>query len=393
MTRTSTKSLIAVLTAAVLLATGASLSFAERIETYDLKPGKKIVVELEDGGSIQVVGWNKSEAEITFSDQWRDLDDYETDIEETKYGLKISAELVAGENSNTSLLVSLKVPRQVDIEFSTMGGCIQLEDIEGTFTGKTMGGNISIEDLKGDIEIKTMGGEIKVLDSELDGKIHTMGGPVLVKDVVGDIRASSNGGNVRYINVRRKSGRVSGPRRIDREDADVTGKTVQISSMGGSIDVDEAPDGAVVFTAGGEIDIKDADKFVEAQTGGGDISIEFGSGRVEASTGAGDIDVDIKSDTKEDGDVTLVTGTGDVTLTVPPGFSMELDIDLGYTRNSDRDYRIISDFEFDEERTQEWDREYGSPQKHIYGTGIIAGGRHLIRIRTVNGDVRIKKGK
>lgn len=396
MNRVSTKSLIAMLIATALLMNGASLSFAERIETYDLKPGKKIVLQLEDGGSIKVVGWDKSEAEIAFSERRRNLDDYEINIKETNYGLKISTELLDHDHSNTGLRVKLKVPRQVDIEFSTMGGGINLEGVEGTFEGKTMGGGISILGVKGDVNIKTMGGGIEVLESELDGKIHTMGGSVLVKDVIGDLRASSNGGNVQYINVRREDGTISGPKlfsRVEREDADLTGETVQISSMGGSIDVDEAPDGAIVFTAGGEIDIRDADKFIDAQTGGGDISIEIESGWVKAITGAGDIDVIIRSDTKDDGDVTLLTGTGDITVTVPSGFSMEFDIDLGYTRNSDRDYRIISDFDFDEERTSTWDSSNGTPRKHIYGTGTIAGGRHTIKITTVNGDVRIKEGK
>jgi DUF4097 and DUF4098 domain-containing protein YvlB len=393
MNRTTTKYLTVLLIVAVLLTTGASYSFAERTESYDLSPGQKIEFDLEDGGSIEVVGWDKSEAEITFSDRRRDLDDYEIKIKETKSGLKINVELSSRNKNYTNMHVTVRAPRQVDIEFHTAGGGISLEGVEGTFTGKTMGGAISIEDVKGDVKITTMGGEIEVIDSEVDGKIHTMGGPVLVKDVIGDIRASSNGGNVQYINVRKKGGGIRGPKRIDREDIEVTGETVQITSMGGSIDVDEAPDGAIVQTAGGEIDVRGADQFVDAQTGGGDIYIQVESGWVKARTGAGDVDIKIETDTKKDGDVTVFTGTGDVSVTVPSGFSMELDIDLGYTRNSNQDYRIISDFDFDEERTQEWDSDHGSPRKHIYGTGEINGGRHLIKIRTVNGDVRIKKGK
>jgi DUF4097 and DUF4098 domain-containing protein YvlB len=389
----STKGLSALLIATVLLMCGASYSFAERTENYDLSPGQKIEFDLEDGGSIRVVGWDKSEAEITFTDRKRDLDDYDIRIKETKYGLKISAELASRRDNYTNLRVKVKVPRQVDLEFHTAGGGIAMEGVEGTFTGKTMGGGISIADVKGDINIKTMGGSIEVTESEVDGKIHTMGGSVLVKDVIGDLRASSNGGNVQYINVRKKGGGIRGPKRIERDDDGVTGETVQISSMGGSIDVDEAPDGAIVYTAGGRIDIRNADQFVEAQTGGGDIYIQVESGWVEATTGAGDIDIVIRDDAKGDGDVTLLTGTGDVSVTVPSGFSMELDIDLAYTRNSNRDYRIISDFNFDEERMNHWDSNNGTPRRHIYGTGTIGDGRHTIKIKTVNGNVRIKKGK
>ena len=394
MKRTSPKGLIVLMVVAVLLMIGATYSLAESIGNYDLSPGQKVVFDLEDGGAIYVLGWSESQAEITFSERHRDLDDYDIRIKETRYGLKISASIAhRGRNNYTNLRVKVKVPREVDIEFFTAGGSISMEGVEGHFSGKTMGGSISIEDVKGDLEIKTMGGSIEVTDSEVDGKVHTNGGAVLVKNVVGDLRASSNGGNVQYINVRQKSGGVRGPKHLDRDEHGLTGETVQISSMGGSIDVDEAPDGAIVQTAGGGIDIRDADQFVKAQTGGGDIYIQIESGWVKATTGAGDIDVVIKAEAKDNGDVTLLTGTGDVSITLPSGFSMELDVDLAYTRNSDQDYRIISDFDIDEERTSKWDSDHGTPRKHIYGTATIAGGRHKIKIKTVNGDVRIKMRK
>ena len=78
-------------------------------------------------------------------------------------------------------------------------------------------------------------------------------------------------------------------------------------------------------------------------------------------------------------------------IELPAGLSVEFDIDLGYTKNSDRDFKIISDFDLDQETTDEWDYSNGSPKKHIYGTGKIAGGRHLIKIKTTNGNVRITK--
>jgi DUF4097 and DUF4098 domain-containing protein YvlB len=379
--------------AALLLAAGASSAPSDLVKSYDLPKGKKIVFDLEDGGSIHVSGWDEAKVEITFSDKHKDIEDYDIRVDETKFGLKINAALAHRKDHYTNLRVDVRAPKQVDIEFRTAGGAISLSGVEGAFSGKTMGGSISIEDVKGDLNIETMGGEIEVLDSEVDGKVHTMGGPVLVKNVVGDLRAASNGGNVQYLNVRRKSGDVRSLRETNRGDRELTRETVQISSMGGSIDVKEAPDGAIVQTGGGEIDIQNADRFVDAQTGGGDISIHTESGWVKATTGAGDIDVVIRSDTKDEGDVSLITGTGDVTITLPAGFSMELDVDLGYTRNSDRDYRILSDFEIDEEHTDKWDSSQGTPRKHIYGTATLAGGKHKIRIRTVNGDVRIRKLK
>jgi DUF4097 and DUF4098 domain-containing protein YvlB len=147
-------------------------------------------------------------------------------------------------------------------------------------------------------------------------------------------------------------------------------------------------------TGGGEIHVENADRIVQARTGGGDIDIHIVGGGVEAWTGAGDVDVVVDKDNgEEDGGVTVFTGLGDVTLKLPSDFSMKLDLDISYTRDSGQDCRILCDRDFKEERTDEWDYSNGSPRKHICGTGSIAGGRHTIKIRTINGEIHIEKNR
>ena len=379
-------------------------SFAfKRTETFDLSPGQKIVFDLKPGGSIDINGWDKPKAEITFSFDG-DMDDFEWTFDKTSYGLKITASLAHKRAYNSGFNLQLNVPHKIDVDFFTAGGNFTLKNVEGNFEGKTNGGGINLEGVKGNVDIKTNGGAIKVIKSEVDGKVHTNGGGVLVRDVAGNLSSSTNGGAVTYKNVSRKNGKANDPGHPDNS-KDV----VHITTMGGAIDVDEVPYGAVVYTGGGSIQINNtdnfveaktgggsirinnADKYVEAQTGGGSIDISIKSGKVEATTGGGDIDVTIEQDTKNDGDVTISTGAGDVTITVPPKFSMELDIDLSYTRNSLKDYDIKSDFDFKIEKTDKWDYSQGSPRKHIYGTGKVAGGRHKIKIRTFKGNVEIKK--
>ena len=163
-------------------------------------------------------------------------------------------------------------------------------------------------------------------------------------------------------------------------------------TAGGGIHVDEAPEGAVVKTGGGDIDIRKASRFVRAETGGGNIDIEIASGTVTARTGAGDIDVRVEGGLGDGRDgIGLFTGYGEVTLILPGDASLELDLDLTYTRDSSRRYKITSDFEVDIRPTQNWNTEHGSAQKHIYGTGTINGGKHRVIVRNVNGNIRIKK--
>src|SRR5262249_299153 len=162
---------------------------------------------------------------------------------------------------------------------------------------------------------------------------------------------------------------------------------------GGEINVDSAPSGADVKTGGGRIHISSARGFVKASTGGGRIDIDAVDGWVKASTGAGAVNVTVTGDGSEGRhDIYITTGTGEVTLTVPANFSMEFDLKLGYTR-ADRQYQIVSDFDMDKQATSDWSSEEGTPRKYIFGTGSVAGGKNKITIKTVNGNIYIKRGQ
>jgi DUF4097 and DUF4098 domain-containing protein YvlB len=200
-------------------------------------------------------------------------------------------------------------------------------------------------------------------------------------------------------------------RNVTNRRGDSTKDEVHISTMGGNIEVDDAPSGADVQTMGGNISIRSASKFVKAKTMGGsieigqangtvnvttmggDIQIDSVDGTVQATTMAGDINVTLVGDPeKRDRAAKLKSMSGDVALTVPSSLSMGVDITLAYTRESSRDYKIISDFPIQLDSTKEWDHSQGSPRKYIYGTGTIAGGKNKLKIETVNGDVYLKKG-
>lgn len=166
---------------------------------------------------------------------------------------------------------------------------------------------------------------------------------------------------------------------------------VYIRNAGGALKVEKAPAGADVRTGGGNIRIRSANKFVKATTGGGDITIDAVDGWIKATTGAGDIRVTMVGD-PEVGKrhITLSTGTGGIYVTVPKALSMDVDIELAYTKNKSGKYKITSDFRLQEEKTDTWDDTQGTPRKYIYGKASIQGGRNKIKIRTVNGDVHLR---
>lgn len=344
--------------------------------SFRVSSGKKLVIDLKTGGSVEIRGWDQDEVSIQADRNGDDLQNYEVEISEVSEGVRIHSHHV-GPNRRTyssNLELKIKVPRRFDVSIETMGGGVTIEGVEGEFTGKTMGGALNLSNVKGTARLTTMGGNITLKSSELDGSLKTMGGRVLFEDVTGDVKGSSMGGNVVYKNVTNRSGKS-------------TGDEVHISTMGGAINVDSAPAGANVHTMGGKIHIGSASRFIKAKTMGGDINIDSVDGLVEATSMAGDITVNQTGE----GNVTLVSFKGDITLVVPAGLSMEIDIQLAYTQNSSRNYKIISEFDIKQEETDQWEYEHGSPRKYIYGRGSIGGGRNKIKIETINGNVYLKR--
>jgi DUF4097 and DUF4098 domain-containing protein YvlB len=362
----------------------------EATREFQASTGQTLTLDLESGGSIKIMGWSQSGIVVSYNRGGPDGKQVRVEFEESGRGLKVKSYLEDPRGSHsTDVDFEIKVPQWFDIELDSMGGGLELSGVEGHFSGKTMGGSLVLSDVRGEAKLTTMGGEIRLTNSELDGSLKTMGGEVLFENVIGDVTGSSMGGNVRYKNVQRRSGDLASPARLD-DDADITAETVQISTMGGAIEVDDAPEGATLHTMGGDIRVSDAARFVSAKTMGGDILIESVDGWVKATTMGGDVMVTVVG---QGGDVRLRSYSGNVTLVVPPGFSMELDLEIAYTRNSSQSYEIVADsIEFQRSETSEWDYDNGSPRRYIRGKSS-SGGANRVRIKTVNGNITITEGR
>ena len=165
--------------------------------------------------------------------------------------------------------------------------------------------------------------------------------------------------------------------------------------MGGEIHVDDAPNGADVHTMGGDITVKNASKYVKAKTMGGEIEVDAIDGWVKATTMGGDITVVMTGDASgPDHSVELSTMGGEIELTLPKNIDADFDVHLIYTKDSRKDYEIKSDFDLKiEEKSKDWDYDKGEAKKEIIGTGKTGTGKHNIFIKTVNGDITIKKSK
>lgn len=396
MSRSTKTAAFAALSALIVL--GAALSPDPEIQTREIpvSPGGLLTINLESGGDVEIIGAGVSAARVEYSVRDDEVGYYNTIVNPTKGGLEIKTQLERHVQNSRGIDFKITLPKKFNIELESMGGDLTIENLEGSFSGKTMGGELVLRGVRGSARLVTMGGEIELSDSELDGYLKTKGGEVLFRNVTGEIDGSSEGGRVRYENVKDRSGRYRAPEQIS--ESGLTSKTIVISTMGGEIDVDGAPEGAKVHTRGGPVQVTNARKFVQATTMGGDIRIKVEDGWVDATTVAGDITADIKTGLGGgDEGIRLESKAGDIVLTIPAGLSLKFDLTIAYTKNSDQSYRIVSDFPVEEERTQNWeypehgDRSDGNARKYIYGRGSIGGGTIDAEIKTVNGNITIRK--
>jgi hypothetical protein len=290
------------------------------------------------------------------------------------------------------------VPRRFDIHISSGGGQLILADIEGTFDGETGGGGFRIERAQGAARLSTGGGDIKVTESTLEGVVSTGGGAVLLSRVRGGLRGESGSGPV----VRADAG---GVRTGDLSGLTVTGDAItvdegkvvaagvlHVSKAGGAITLDAAPVGAYVSTGGGDVRIGRSAGFVSASTGGGDVSLGPVAGSVKVSTGAGAVYVWISDAEAPEQLVDIVAGVGEVVLDLPPGLSARFELESGYTESFGRRTRIDSEWSLVQSETTFWDDARGqTPRKYVRARGEAGRGGPLIRVRTTNGNITVRR--
>ncbi|MCH8327895.1 MAG: DUF4097 family beta strand repeat protein [Candidatus Marinimicrobia bacterium] len=350
---------------------------------FKVKPGQELRVDLETGGTVTVKGWKQNKVSVTARSQWGDSDDIELDVKKTSYGVLVATstpfswrEFGWGSNS-PDIDFFIRVPAKFDVDLKSHGGDLNISGIEGHFEGETMGGDLELSDLKGEIDLSTMGGDIELSDASVTGRVHTMGGDVTLNNVSGGVKASTMGGDIHY-----KGGKNA-----------IMSEPIRVSTMGGDITLSDVSAGGVVKTMGGDIIIKNAGKHISARTMGGDIEISALDGSVTATTMGGDVYIRMVGDvTKNAHDVELTSKGGDVTLIVPENFSMEVDITIRFNRRRANRARIDSDFDLTITEEIGEDTRW-SNRNTIYGKGVFSGGKHKIKITTINGIVTLKKGR
>jgi beta-lactamase regulating signal transducer with metallopeptidase domain len=166
-------------------------------KTIDASRGDRLVLDLETGGNIVLRGWDEPRVRmraLLAGDDWRDT---RVSLERTGRGLRLTSEF-SGSSSNRSTrhAFELWVPRGINVELSSAGGSVAINNVNGEFRGHTGGGSLVIEGASGTARLSTGGGNVRVTNSRLDGRVSTGGGEVTLSNVSGNLVGSSGSGPV-----------------------------------------------------------------------------------------------------------------------------------------------------------------------------------------------------
>ena len=187
----------------LLLAASPALAGDSVSRTFDFPSGGMLVVDVESG-HVEIRTGNGSEITVEVSVERGDLDDYvDLSFNQTGDGLEIIGKKPRGgrRNHDGGIEYRITAPSRMDLEVSSGGGHIQIEDVEGQVEVSTGGGHVKIQDIMGDLDVRTGGGHLEI--GRVDGTlfVKTGGGHVEVDDVRGDVEASSGGGHIEVGNV------------------------------------------------------------------------------------------------------------------------------------------------------------------------------------------------
>lgn len=348
--------------------------------------GERISIDLRPGGSVTIHGWSQSQVRLRAVLSGNQLRETRVMFDRTANGIELRAVVdYSGNNYVNSNSFELWVPRKFDVQMSSAGGGIAIDNVEGRFAGNTGGGEITLDNVSGDASLTTGGGEVTVTNSNLNGSVTTGGGKALVTNTSGNVSVTSGSGPVIRDRVGQSSTRVYG---VDGKV--ISGGGYSYNSAGGDIRLESVPNGGSFNTGGGAIVIGSVGGPASFSTGGGDVKISNVADDISVATGVGSVEISVISGNGTARNVSVATTMGRVVIELPSNLDARFDIESAYTERYGPT-RIDSDFPINVTETQDWDSGHGTPRRYVRGSGSVGSGRGLIKIRTMNGNVVIRR--
>jgi hypothetical protein len=228
-------------------------------------------------------------------------------------------------------------PKTVNLDLVTMAGNITVGNVDGNVILRTAGGSVTSGNIKGRASLTTQGGSVKSGNIGGDAELRSQGGTLEVGDIGGNAEFQTTAGVIRAGTI---TGTVTaqGGRTISI----IKAGDVKATTNGGDISIGDASR-ISAKSGGGNITSRRVRGPFQGHTESGDIRLDSAASWVEASTGSGNIFVRLVPDNL-DGDLhmNLQAGVGDVTVYLPP--RLRASIDATVQRAAFQAQQIISEF-------------------------------------------------
>ena len=297
-------------------------------------------------------------------------------------GVYVSGELSGSRHHDHSAGAEfdIKLPARFNLDVETRGGDIGVEGaLQGEARLTTAGGDIRTTEISGPIRVETAGGGITLGNLGARAEARTAGGSIHVGNVRGDAMIETSGGEIQV-------GQVDGTLRAETAGGDVViagaAGQVMAQTAGGQIEVGPTGGSVRAETAGGSIRLQGARGRVVAETAGGSIDLLQLEAGVRASTSAGRILAEFNASAKTFAASQLETSMGDVYVYLPVGLPLTIDAAIDAAAG----HHIVTDFPLSILGDKE---DFG--ERTIRGYGTLNGGGEVLRIRTVAGNIEIRK--
>ncbi len=285
----------------------------------------------------------------------------------------------SGRRQSISAEFEITVPSRSSLDLETQGGEIGVGSLHGSIQAVTAGGEIRAGDVTGAVRMETAGGSITLGSVTGPVEARTAGGSIRVGDVTGTAVLEASGGEI-------TAGMVSGTLRAESAGGDLVLRgafgTLEAQTAGGQIRIGEGGGRVVAQTAGGSIRLDGARGAVDVKTAGGSIDLLQLRSAVNASTAAGCIVAQIDAGQKTFAASKLETSAGDIRIYLPAELALNIEAVIDMATG----HRIVSDFPL---QIQGDVQDFATTK--VRGAGALNGGGEVLLIRTVAGNIEIRK--
>ncbi len=328
-----------------------------RQEDLALGPDGVLEIDLQRGATLRLVGGDGESLQAFLKGGEPNLD---LEISTTSDGARVRLPSVAGSSTSSGLIVEIRGPRHLLAKIRSTGGDLSAVGLEGRLEGTLGAGKVSLHNLSGSVDLRTGAGAVELEGCSLAGRIETQAGRIRVRE-----------------------GRPSAPGSGE----------LRLSSGAGNIDVAGTGQGLNLNTACGNIRVTGIPGPLQAATGGGDVVVD----EVHASTGlsAARGRAEVKRVDPAAGTMKLEMDSvnGGIDVSLPGDLEMKIDVRLSKTQGRWLRPKIRSDFDLPEAQEKGWTDQEGTPRDYRRMTAVFGDGKHQIKLRAVDGNVRIRRSK